>query len=372
MITGDRFPEVYGGIGNYIYNLSKILIKRGYKVTILTRGSIFRKCYTTKLDAIGIWKIRYFPIYPFHVRVHGYFLNEIVRQNEKKFDIIHVHSPLVPPLTTNLPVIVTEHGTVKGVISNSVNQDLSSLFTKIFSKEFIALDQKVLSTADVVTTVSESCMNEIKTMIPDKKERYVIGNGVDTDLFRPDPTIQRDKRTILYAGRLDSGKGIADLILSGKEVCKKFPDAQFILAGKGPNLGYLKRLIAKEKLTENVDFTGYLSQKELLRLYQSSTLYVLPSYHEGLPTGLLEAMSCGLPSIVTEVSGNSEVIINNENGILVRPKCPKDLSLKIITLLESQKDRDRLGKYARDHIINNYDWNRVVDTIETIYHSVSH
>ena len=370
MITGEQFPQVYGGIGNYIYNLSKILLARGYDVTILTRGSIFRKCYKTKLDTIEIWKIRYFPIYPFHVRVHGYFLNKILLKNEKKFDVIHMHSPLVPSLKTNLPVIVTEHGTVQGVISNSVNQDLSSIFTKIFSKEFIALDQAVLSNADVVTTVSNSCMHEIKTMIPEKKELYVIENAVDTNLFRPDPNRERDKKTILYAGRLDSGKGISDLILSGKEVCKKFPDAKFILAGKGPNLGYLKRLIVKLKLTENFLFTGYLNQKELLHLYQSSTMYVLPSYHEGLPTGLLEAMSCGLPSIATDVSGCSEVIINNENGILVQPKCPEDLSLKIINLLESQDDRDRLAKSARDHIINNYDWNKVADKIENIYHSL--
>lgn len=371
MITGE-FPPVCGGIGYYVYNLSKILKKRGYTVTVLTRGSIFKGIYTIELDGINIWKIRYFPIYPFHVRFHGYFLNDILLKNKKKFDIIHFHSPLVPFLKTNLPTVVTQHGTVLGDTSNSTNQDLASIVTKIFAREFIALDYEVLSNSDVITTVSNSCMNEIKTMLPEKKEIHVIGNGVDTTLFRPDPTINRDLKTILYTGRLDSRKGIYDLIISAQEVCKKFPDSKFIITGKGPNREYLEKIITKLRLNENVIFTGYISKNMLLKLYQSSTLYVLPSYYEGLPTTLLEAMSCGLPSIATNVSGSSEVIINNQNGILVPPKCPEELSMKIINLLESKEDRDRLAKSARNHIINNYDWNKIVDKIENIYHSMSY
>jgi glycosyltransferase involved in cell wall biosynthesis len=370
MITGD-FPPDCGGIGYYVYNLSKILKKRGYKITVLTRGSFFKGITATDLDGITVWKIRYLPIYPFHVRFHGYFLNDILQKNEKKFDIIHFHSPLVPSLKTNLPIVVTEHSTQIGLISNYTNQDLASIITKIFAREFIALDYEVLRNSDIITTVSNSSKNEIETMIPEKKEIHVIGNGVDTNLFQPDPNIKRDQKTILYTGRLVGLKGISDLIISAKEVCKKFPDSKFIITGKGPNRGYLERLVAKLKLTENIFFTGYIDRKKLLTLYQSSTIYVLPSYHEGLPTSLLEAMSCGLPSIASDVAGSSEVIINNQNGILVPPKCPEELSRQIINLLDSKSERDRLAKSARDYIIHNYDWNIIVDKIEKIYHSIS-
>jgi L-malate glycosyltransferase len=371
MITGD-FPPVCGGIGYYVYNLSKILKKRGYTVTVLTRGSFLKGCIATNFDGITVWKIRYLPIYPFHVRFHGYFLNDILLKNEKKFDIIHYHSPLVPSLKTNLPSVVTEHSTQIGLLSNFTNQDLVSIFTKIFAREFIALDYEVLRNSDIITTVSNSSMNEIETMFPEKKGIQVIGNGVDTNLFQPDPNMKPDQKTILYTGRLVGLKGISDLIISAKEICKKFPDAKFIITGEGPNREHLERLVAKLKLTENIVFTGYIDRKKLLTLYQSSTMYVLPSYHEGLPTSLLEAMSCGLPSIATDVAGNSEVIINNQNGILVPPKSPEELSRQIIRLLNSKSERDRLAKSGRDHIVNNYDWNIIVDKIEKIYRSIKH
>ena len=323
MITGD-FPPVCGGIGHYVHNLSKILKKRGHEVTVPTRGTFFKGLHTTELDDIPVWKIRYVPVYPFHVRFHGYFLNTVIQKNEKNFDILHFHSPLVPTLKTRLPVVVTEHGTVLGDVSHSANQDLASLVNTLFSKEFIRLDCEILRNADVITTVSDSCMHEIKTMLPEKKEIHVIGNGVDTNLFLPDPEITRDQTTILYTGRLDGRKGVADLILSASEVCKKFPEAKFILTGKGPNRDYLEKLIRKRGLQKNVMFTGYVTKNRLIKLYQSSTLYVLPSYYEGLPTTLLEAMSCGLPSIATDVAGSSEVIINNQTGILVPRKVLKN------------------------------------------------
>jgi L-malate glycosyltransferase len=369
MITGD-FPPVCGGIGHYVYNLSKILIKRGYTVTVLTRGSFFKSMYTIEVDGISVWKIRYLPVYPFHVRFHRYFLNNIFLKNEKKFDIVHFHNPLVPSLKTNLPVVVTEHGTVRGDISHLTNKDLSSVFTKIFAREFIALDYEMLRNSDVITTVSNSCKNEIQAMIPEKKEIYIIGNGVDTNLFCPDPEITRDQNTILYTGRLDGRKGVSDLLRSAVEVCEKFPDSKFILTGRGPNSDYLEKLVRNLKLQENVTFTGYVSKDRLIKLYQSSTLYVLPSYYEGLPTTLLEAMSCGLPAIVTDVEGSSEVIINNQNGILVPPKSPEELSRQIIKLLENRDQRERLALAARDHIIKNFDWNQVADNIEKIYHSM--
>jgi L-malate glycosyltransferase len=369
MITGD-FPPVCGGIGHYVYNLSKILKKRGYTITVLTRGSFFKRMYVSEVDGISVWKIRYLPVYPFHVRFHRYFLNNIFLKNEKKFDIVHFHSPLVPSLKTNLPVVVTEHGTVRGDISNSTNKDLSSVFTKIFAREFIALDYEILQNSDIITTVSNSCKNEIQAMIPEKKEIYIIGNGVDTNLFCPDPEITRDQNTILYSGRLDGRKGVSDLLMSAVEVCEKFPNSKFILTGRGPNRDYLEKLVRNLKLQETVTFTGYVSKDRLIKLYQSSTLYVLPSYYEGLPTTLLEAMSCGLPAIATDVDGSSEVIINNQNGILVSPKSPEELSRQIIKLLENRDQRERLALAARDHIIKNFDWNRVADNIEKIYHSM--
>ena len=93
-------------------------------------------------------------------------------------------------------------------------------------------------------------------------------------------------------------------------------------------------------------------------LYQSSTMYVLPSYYEGLPTTLLEAMACGLPSIATNVAGSSEVIIHGQTGLLVPPKCPEILSESIQGLLADGQRRKDIGNNGRRYVKENYDWSK--------------
>ena len=113
MIVGE-FPPNCGGIGIYVYNLSKNLIERGHDVVILTRGSWKYKCVKENIEGITLYKILYLPLYPFHVNIHGVFLKnqyKLIENNE--FDIVHFHSPLIPSFDTDVPTISTIHGTVK-------------------------------------------------------------------------------------------------------------------------------------------------------------------------------------------------------------------------------------------------------------------
>lgn len=110
-----------------------------------------------------------------------------------------------------------------------------------------------------------------------------------------------------------------------------------------------------------------MDRSKLLEYYQNATIYVLPSYYEGLPTTLLEAMSCGIPSIATDVEGSSELISDGETGLLVPPRNPKRLAEAILRLLEAEELRQKLGDNARKHIVNNYDWEIITDSVEKVY-----
>jgi len=281
-----------------------------------------------------------------------------------------LHNPLVPVLSTTLPVIVTEHGTVQGDISNSSVSDMSALALKLFAKKFIKQDCDVLGNADIITAVSNSCMQEIKNIIGEKKQMYVLGNGVDTGYFKPDEMLDRAQNIVLYTGRLDSRKGVVDLISSAKFVCENYPEVKFVITGKGPNREYIQRHISNLHLKDNVTLVGYVNREELLKLYQSSTMYVLPSYYEGLPTTLLEAMACGLPSIATDVDGSSEVINHGQTGLLVPPKCPETLSESIQDLLADGQKRKNIGNSGRRYVKENYDWSKIADKFAEIYASV--
>jgi glycosyltransferase involved in cell wall biosynthesis len=369
MVVGE-FPPNCGGIGYYVYNLSKKLVERGHTVTVITRG-IWNKSYIhEKIDGISLYKIRFIAIYPFHVRLHGVFFNRQFKLLEPNFDLVHMHSPLVPTIHTTLPTVLTEHGTVTGGIDNSESIDMHTKVIKFFSREFISLDVKAIKNSDIITVVSSSCAKELREIYKIGRRTHIVNNGTDTNFFVPKERNNMKEPYILYTGRLDSRKGLVDLIESAKCVCQEHSDIKFILTGKGPNKKYLEQRINELGLKKNFYFAGFVARPKLLEYYQNATVYVLPSYYEGLPTTLLEAMSCGIPSIATDVEGSSEVITDGETGLLVPPRNPKRLADAILRLLEEEELRKRIGINARRHVVDNYDWEIITDKIEKAYKMV--
>ncbi len=105
-------------------------------------------------------------------------------------------------------------------------------------------------------------------------------------------------------------------------------------------------------------------------MYQNATLFVFPSYHEGLPGVVLEAMSCGLPIIATDVRGNRDLISTGENGILVPPRSPRKIAEAITTVIDDETLRKKLGKNARETIEDGYTWDEVSNKFLKCYESL--
>ena len=197
----------------------------------------------------------------------------------------------------------------------------------------------------------------------------VVGNGVDEKRFLPKQNAPK-ARYILYTGRLDLRKGLFDLIECGRSICKKYPDVSFFIPGKG-NLSYkLQKKVKELGLQERFKFLGFVDREKLIQLYQNASIYVLPSRYEGLPTVLLEAMSCGLPVVATAVGGTPEVISSGKNGILIRPKSPNEIADAISMLLDNEELRRKIGVAARKTIEERYTWDIISDKILKCYESL--
>lgn len=367
MISAE-FPPICGGIGYYVYNLSKKLIERGNEVTIITRGRWNRSWHYEKKDGFSLYEVRFIPIYPFHVRLHGIFVNKLLKSIESSFDVLHVHSPLVPVVHTTLPIVVTEHGTTKSIIAHTELLDIHSLIVKLFQRQLITIDRKAIKNCRVTTAVSSSCAKELQKYYGISENIIVVGNGVNPDFFVP---IKKKRGVyILYTGQLNSKKGLIDLVKSAQYVCREHPKLKFILAGKGPLENHLKKLVHSLNLDRNFSFVGFVDRSTLLEYYQNATIYVFPSYYEGLPTTLLEAMSCGLPVVATDVDGTSEAVIDGETGYLVPPKNSKKLAGAILRLLADEELMKRMGEKAINRIKKHYDWGIIASKIEEIYRSI--
>jgi glycosyltransferase involved in cell wall biosynthesis len=358
------------GIGNYVYNMSKKFIEKGHKITIITRGS-WNKSQREVIDGINVIKAPYLPIYPFYIHLHGVFVNKIFKSIESQIDVVHIHTPLSPLVKTSLPIITIVH-TPMLIDYNYVNiTSIHSLLSKI-SARFVSypLELKLLQASDVVTTVSRSIAQELKEYHFDPDEVVVIGNGVDEKFFVPAQNTIDDDKYIMYAGHIDREKGLFDLVDCGEYICNQRSDISFILAGRGRDLDKLKKKVRKLGLQDKFIFLGQVGKDQLVQLYQNATLFAFPSYHEGLPTVLLEAMSCGLPVIATDVRGNRDLISSGKNGILVPSRSPKEIADAILRLLDDEKMRRKLGKNARETIEEQYTWDEISNRMVKCYESL--
>ena len=127
---------------------------------------------------------------------------------------------------------------------------------------------------------------------------------------------------------------------------------KLVIVGSGPEEERLKKLATE--LNSNVTFTGQLSEQEVIGYLFRSKIFVLISEYEGLSFSLLQAMVCALPSIVSDVKGNLDVISDNIDGIVIDRNIPDSLVDAITLLLQKPADIRRLGEQAREKVLSKY------------------
>lgn len=369
-MVAPEFPPNCAGVGYYVYHLSNKLIELGNDVTVITRGS-WEKVKSENLNGIKVYKVRFFPLPPVHVKIHGYFLNKFFSKtfDENSFDIIHYHSPLVPRINTDLPSIVTFHSCWK-TESKEYNKiiDFHSFYVRMFYRFFVRDEMNSIKNADKIITVSHKVASDLSNFYElDINEITVVGNGVDVNSFKPNPKIDREKFSILYTGRLVYRKGLVDFVKSAEHVIKKYPDASFILTGNGGLRPALEKMIRNLGLENNFSFLGFITQDELIKYSQKSTIYVLLSYYEGLPTTVLEAMACGMPVVATNIPGTNEVITDGKTGLLVPPRNPRAVADAIVKLLKDEKLRKKMSEAGRLHIERVFSWDIIAENILEMY-----
>jgi glycosyltransferase involved in cell wall biosynthesis len=371
------------GIGNYVRNLSRELLDRGHSVTVVTRGGLGRS--ETQDGGLRVVRLPCPPLYPFHVDLHGLFVNRFLERSADRFDLVHTHTPLTPVVRTDLPVVATVHTSVvediKHVTGWSPRDAMSRVTYTLASRRLVAGQTDA---ADRITTVSDRVRGELGEHYG-VEDATVVRNGVDADQFRPagDDELRSDgdgdrdgdrngdpggddPGYVLYVGRLDYPKGLPDLVDAAQRVLERH-GVEFVITGKGPQRESLERRVEEAGIEDRVRFTGYVPRERQIRLYQNATAFVLPSHYEGLPTVLLEAMACGTPAVATTVGGCPEVIEDGVDGLLVQPGDPPALSDAIATLVADPELRARMGTTARQTILERYTWDTIADLFEREY-----
>nr|WP_290907306.1 glycosyltransferase [Anoxybacillus sp.] len=283
----------------------------------------------------------------------------------KRPDIIHIHMSykgsfyrkslfVLLAKILKVPTIIHVHG-------SSFKDFYKSLST--IQRNYV---KYILNKADKLIVLSKEWENYFSEIV--KKEKIqILYNGVK--ISGSSPSRMNDIPICLFLGRLGKRKGTYDLIEAIRIIKDKGLKAKFLLAGDG-EIENIQQCIKDYNLGDYVETLGWISGEQKLSLLQKADLFVLPSYNEGLPMAILEAMDFGLPVISTPVGGIPEVIKNEENGFLVQPGDIKELASAIEKIIVDKNVRERIGMNNKQKIKEKFDLDVLLRDLEKLYNNL--
>lgn len=246
-------------------------------------------------------------------------------------------------------------------------------FAEYYSSQTSALAKKwikhTLDHSTIVVALSRSWAQRIHAITPNALVR-VIPNTVDVpDLVHHPQSTNSATPNILYLGKAHHLKGVYDLVSAMKHITRVLPATSLTIAGDG-DLCSLQRFIDEHGLTKSIQLLGWIEPERRNSLLRQCSVFALPSYQEGLPIALLEAMASACAIVTTPVGAIPEVIQHNINGILIEPAAVTELSEALCELLLNPMQRRRLGENAYCHVKNHYSVNVGVSNLRTVYETL--
>ena len=294
-------------------------------------------------------------------------INKIVRENG--YNIVHCHTPLAGICTrlacrklrdAGVKVLYTAHGfhfykgaPIKNWLLYYTAEKICAPFT------------------DVLITINKEDFTLAQKKMKSKRVEYVPGVGIDLEKFSK-PTVNKvDKRRelgipedavlLLSVGELIKRKNHETII---RAIADVDTDVYCLIAGDGILHTHLQSLIDHLGISDRVKLIGY--RNDVKEIYEIADLFVFPSFQEGLPVSVMEAMASGLPCIVSNIRGNVDLINDGINGFLCDPNDATGFSKCIEKLL---KDRNLMKSFSLSgkETIMKYDIKEIIDTIQNIY-----
>jgi len=233
--------------------------------------------------------------------------------------------------------------------------------TEFFDLRHFRLAEKVRS-ARFVVCISDFARSQLMTLSePAAWDRlHVIHVGIPVEKFtrREIPAPSSHPPTILYIGRLVPEKGQAVLLEAVALLAGRGQIVNVTLAGDGGLREDLERLAGRLGIAPQVSFPGAVGQEELRALYESASIFCLPSFAEGVPVVLMEAMAMSIPVVSTRITGIPELIEDGHSGLLVAPGRADQLADSLERLLANPSLRHELGSQGREKVLREFDAER--------------
>jgi glycosyltransferase involved in cell wall biosynthesis len=361
VVLGTRgFPNVQGGVEKHCEKLYPCLVKLGAQVTVLTRKPYIDpevKSYLgVSLIPISCPKQKFL-----EAIVHTF--KGVWAAKRLKPDILHVHAVGPSLMITlarllGLKVVMTHHG-----------PDYERKKWNVIAKTVLKLGEWAgCRFANQVIVISQTIAKQVKTKY--NRETIIIPNGVNIpQISNTDEALRKfgleKGKYILAVGRFVPEKGFHDLIEAYSK-CKS-PYKLVIVGDADHEDEYSRKLKDQAGDVSNIVLTGFLTGQELFELYSHAGLFILPSYYEGLPIVLLEAMSYGLSCVVSDIPANREVPLSQERYF--KPGDIDQMGQRIQEfVLKPFMEEDR--KKQVELIKQSYNWDKIAVQTQQVYSTI--
>jgi glycosyltransferase involved in cell wall biosynthesis len=354
LLGAKTYPPVIGGIETHVYEIARRLAKRNHEVHIFVGNESPINNFLHK-NVI----IHNVPFIHSRYLIKMSMVLPILKELRKyNFDIIHAHDVTMGFITGTFLKGTHSVYTIHGISYNSNDWPVPVNYAlRFLQSEAILNNEKIIAIDD----------NSAKIARILRKDIITLGNGVDYQIFEKDyakPLEYGNDIKILFVGRLVVVKApdiLINAFLSLPNEIKKL--ASLFIIGSGPLENILRE---KETKDSRVHILGEIDHNDIIPYFVYNNIFVLPSLSEGLPIALLEAMAAKNSCIITNISDFSNRFKNDE-VLFVRPNDVKDLQSKLEELILNASHRNKIGDLAKERIVSDYNWDKIVDQLEKIY-----
>lgn len=372
-----NFSPEWGGPVRVVYGLTEALAKKEIKVFIfgpIKKGNDKNILYPKETT------VRLFS-QDFLYRLwtgHSFSLKKALRAEIEKFDLIHIHEIWHYPQFVasrlakryNKPCIITIHGELEPWCLNH-----KALKKKIYSS---LIQKKILKEASALQALTKEEVKNISRFV-DNKNIFLIPNGINLENFKNIPPREKfedlypelkGKKVILFLGRIHPKKGLDILAKTFSIISEYRKNVRLVIAGPDEN-GYeskIKSILKNEGVLDKVIFTGMLTGNNKLAALGRATMFVLSSYSEGFSMAVLEAMTCGLPVVITKQCNFPE-IEKNKAGIIIEPDI-NQLVRAFNYLLSNPKLCKEMGENGTRLVKERFTWDKIADQMLNLYEKI--
>jgi glycosyltransferase involved in cell wall biosynthesis len=376
LLICHSYPPVIGGSELEAQRTCAALIRRGHRVTVVCSGGPPMPDLRDWIDPEGV------PVRIYASRWRG-TLNNIVFAlriaglliyNYRKYQFVYflmqgLHLAVGLPVARllNKPIVMKIGGSgVVPLMAKSPTGRLELRWLRRWAYRIMILNEGMRQEAEDYG-------------IPPRQLHW-MPNPVDTDHFAPCNTekerselrrqfqISSTAGVVLYCGRLAPEKALPSLLDAFAIVARTFPEAVLVLVGDGVLRPELTRQAKRLNLDAGrIRFIGQVAPAEVCQWLKVADMFCLVSFSEGFACALAEAMSTGLPSVVSDIPANRQLIDGGQHGFLTVVNDSRSISSAVLQLLESDSLRSRMGKAARQRILDCYSTDKVVDRYESLF-----